>query len=463
MADEEVEKEKPTKYGWGQDFQRLIVAAALKDEGFLGQYGDVLQPQYFDFEYLGSVIRRAKELYEKLDSLPTKATIKEAMVDYCAKFHYSADDLNFVLDQLDVIYQLDVTDLAYVRDKVVEFGQRQAIKEAVGAIVTLYRAVEEKDVHLRARSILEKALQVGLDVSDMGFDFYSNVLQIPELASTGVGSLKRKVPTGIKSLDQNTLGGPGRGEVWAVVGHPGRGKSAFLVNIGASALTRGYPVFHYTVGDLHEIDVAVRYAARLTGCSVADVLNNSEQYVKQAEKLSKFNPHLIIKYYPAGEASVENIRAHAQKTRAVDGIKPGVIIIDYPEELRRPFTENLYLSGDATYSRINSMGNEFDCVMWVASQPKNLPQMKSGRGKKKQVITGDLLGESARKFQKLDGLVSWNMDYDEEREGVARLWNDKTRRGKAYYMMYMKVNLDKMFIREMTGDEKREYLEREDD
>lgn len=443
-------------FGFEEDFQKAIAAVSLQDPNFLKQYDDIVLPGYFDFEYLSSIIRIARELTERLGEVPTKMSLVEEVKEFCIRFNMGVDDREFILGKIEEIYTISTHDSEYIRDRVVTFGQRQAIRSAVLKIVTMIndpRKNTDESTYEQSRDMLEAALRVGLDARNLGFDLYPNLERMPEIASSTIAGIHKKVPTGFDTIDKHTMGGPGRGEVWVVVGLPGRGKSAFLVNIGVAALKHGFPVIHFTIGDLKEEDVGLRYAARLTMCSTYEVITGSEMYMKKAKILARYNPHLRIKYYSSDTATVGHLRAFVARVRALEEFSPAVIIVDYPEELKMAVSNDMYQSGGKNYSALSAMGDEFEALVWAASQPKTLTMLNKAHQDPNYVIQGQEMAESGKKFQKVDGMVSWNMTYEEELFGRGRLWVDKTRRGKSFYLTHCDVDLEKMSIREGKAPE----------
>lgn len=432
-------------YGYDEAFQKAVVAAALQDPMLLTQYSDVLQPGYFDYDYLSSIVRTARELCERLNEVPTKITLVEEMKEFCVRFKLSAADREFILGKVEEIYGTSVNNLEYIRERVVDFGQRQALRGAVLKIVSLFQRPPKKgeDVYEKARDLLQSALDAGLDTQSLGLSLYPSLEALPELASSTIAGISRKIPTGFESLDKDVVGCPGRGELWVVAGLSGRGKSAFLVNIGVAALKRGFPVFHFTIGDLEEVDVGVRYGARLTMCPVYDVIKGTDEYRRRAQKVAKFDPHLHIKYFAPDSASVHHIRAHIARLKYVFEISPGVVVVDYPEELKMPVANDLYLSGGKNYSGLKAIATDFSTLMWVASQVNQWNPKHEN-----DVIMGVNLSESKKKLQKVDGMVSWNMTNEEEMYGRGRLWKDKCRRGRSFQLIHCDVNLEKMLIKE---------------
>lgn len=453
--------EQKRTFSFEEDFQKTILAAALKDPSFMLQYSDVLIPSYFDYEYLSSIMRTARELSERLGEVPTKMSVVEEVKDFCVKFHVKDTDRNFLLNSLEDIYSIEVVDIEFIREKVVSFGQTQALRSAVLKIVELFQSKKDSTfINEKARNELEAALRVGLDTRDLGISLYPNLTKLPQLAQQSKISVLKKIPTGFKTIDDYTLGGPGRGELWVVIGLAGRGKSAFLVNIGAAALREGKSVIHISIGDLDQLDVAIRYACRLTKSTTKDVITNSESYQKKASVVSRYDPHLHIKYYAPDSVSMQHIRAYISKVKLIHEFSPALVIIDYPEELQMPVKNDMYQSGGANYSAMKAMANEFDCLFWAASQPQRwFPAHKD------DVIRGQNIGESSKKFHKVDGLVSWNVNDEEELMGRGRLWVDKTRRAKSFYLVHCKTDMERMTMEETDPpasavDEDNSYLRR---
>lgn len=431
-------------FGFDEEFQKKIVSAALKDPVFLLQYGDVLLPSYFDFDYLASVMRIALELAEKFNQVPTKVSVVEEVKEFCKKFNLDDANRDFLLNKIEEVYRAEIADFDFIQHKVVTFGQRQSLRAAILQVVSLLRDDTSDAAYDKASQIVENAVRTGYNTRDLGLSLYPNLERLPELykASPSSGA---KIPTGFPTLDSLTNGGPSRGEVWAIVGLSGRGKSVFLVNIGAAALKNGFAVIHITVGDLNQLDVAVRYAARLTMSTTQEVILGAEAYRKRAKIIARYNPHLHIKYFASDSANMGHVRSYISKVRAVEGFEQALTIVDYPEELQMPVEGNLYLSGGQNYSSLGRMAVEFNSLFWVASQPNNwIPKFD------KDVIKESNLSESRKKLHKLDGMCSWNMDDEDELLGNGRLWVGKVRRGKSHRLIPCSHDLDRMLIRENT-------------
>ena len=143
-------------YGYEEDFQKNIVSCALQDPSMMLQYKDILLPSYFDYDYLSSIVRTSRELTERCGEVPTKMTLVEEMKEFCVRFNLSGTDREFILGKLEDLYDTEISNIEYVRSKVVDFGQRQALRGAVLKIVTLFNQPSKgDDVYVRYLCIVQ--------------------------------------------------------------------------------------------------------------------------------------------------------------------------------------------------------------------------------------------------------------------------------------------------------------------
>jgi hypothetical protein len=213
------------------------------------------------------------------------------------------------------------------------------------------------------------------------------------------------------------------------------GKSQYLVNMGCNALANDEPVVHITIGDLKESDVFIRYVSNLSYSEQFDVIHMTDNFVRKLEKIQRYTDrYLRIKYYTPGTATPKTVRAYLSKLYAIDGIKPGLVIVDYPEEFKAYGTD-MYQSIGQQYSELMAIAEDFNCLIWTASQV-NRSDLKDPN----KLIRMVNIAESWKKCQKADGIVSLNRTDDEKSTGKARLWIDKVRRGQDSRLISLDVD-----------------------
>jgi KaiC/GvpD/RAD55 family RecA-like ATPase len=436
----------PESYAYSEDFQQRIVALCLKDPVFIRDYEDVVDPKFFDYDYLSSIVRVALEHVTKHNEIPAKATLLEDLKDFCSTYKISPVDAQEMFDKVRDVYAVDLIDPESVKERVVRFGKRQALKSSVMQIVDIIDNDAEYD---RANELVQDALKVGHNTHDLGIQGYGQFQELPSMiAQSGAHDKKRKVPTLFSTFDTNTMGGPGRKELWVVLGLPGVGKSQWLVNIGAAALNQGFSVAHLTIGDLDQVDVFGRYGARLTHLPIRDVIDNTDVYKRRAKKLDQYlERYLRIKYYSSGTLTCAMIRAYLSRLITVDGITPDLLLLDYPDKMKR-LNDNDYTNMGMIYTGISGIVGDFDLLSWAASQV----QRWSPKGEE-EYITQDNVADSWRKAHEVDGLITFNQTVAEYKRGRARGWVDKVRRGIKHFMVHLQCDFAMSYIREMTESE----------
>jgi len=143
-------------------------------------------------------------------------------------------------------------------------------------------------------------------------------------------------------------GGLAPGELGAVVGRPGVGKSPFLVHIALDRLLRGKKVLHVSLrsGAEHvrsyydEIFANLARAARVSG---------PERHALKVER------NRLIHAYPASEFSTETLRQALDLDAQVMDFRPDVVILDgYPE-------------GDALEA-LAALSKERGFALWVSAR-----------------------------------------------------------------------------------------------
>jgi replicative DNA helicase len=429
-----------SQYGYDEEYQCKVVALILRDPSFLHSYSDVADPSYFDYEQLSTIARMGLEFYKKAGTLPTRESMRQEYAEHCQR--YRIPDPEPVLVKIDEVFHANLADGPAIQQRVVDFGRRQALRTATLGIINLLKN-PENDLD-NAQDLVLRALNVGTGAHDLGGMFHAGLPSLPQRLREGFYNRKNKIATGMPTLDEATFGGPGIGEVWMCLAKSGIGKSTWCVHVGLQAIAQGHPVLHVTIADLHQEDVEMRYAQRATGCTAHDVINNSPTYAKRAAIVAKVNQYLRIKYYAAGKADIGTIRSYLTQVWSMDGVRPKVLILDYPDKLKGAADgDSTYLGMGRVMDGLNAIANDFGLLVWAPSQVTRYAP--SGDD---DVITGDNIQDSKRKIDDCDGAISLNQTAVEYRKGRVRLWVDKVRRGRCKFVVNLHDERDKMILRE---------------
>jgi replicative DNA helicase len=402
-----------TKYfkKYGKTFQEKIFQSFLTDSGWTLQMVEVMDPGYFELNYLKFLTQKYFSYQQKYKTFPTLPILLSIVKDSLK------ENKDLVLrDQIvDFLQRMrlnpDIGDLGYVKDQTLDFCKRQAFKEA------LEKAVEDIDEG-KFDSIVDRmksACSVGLP-STVGHDFFK------DMDTRFVKINRAACPTGLKEIDQKDIlnGGLGKGEIGVITANTGVGKSHFLVGLGAEAVRRGKNVVHYTF-ELSENAVGLRFDSNLCGIPSNEVVERKEEVVKIYED-SDFG-RLIIKSYPTGSATINTIRSHIEKL-LLKSFVPNLIIIDYADIMRstRKY-DSMRHELKLIYEEIRNLAMDLNLPIWTASQ--------ANRDSANSNIVGlENMSEAYGKAMVADVVISLSRKASEKATGEGRLFIAKNRAGR---------------------------------
>lgn len=396
---------------YGKSFQEKIFQSLLTDKTWSAQMVEVMDPTFFDVSYLEYLAEKFFAYYKKYKCFPTLGLLVTIVRD-----DLSQRDDAILRDQIvhflhRVKTSTDVNDLAYVKDKTLDFCRKQAFKEALEKSVELIQTEKFESVV----TLMKTAVSVGLP-SSTGHDFFED-------AEARFVKINRQVcPTGLSRLDAKDIfrGGLGRGEIGVVTANTGVGKSHWLVAMGANAMRAGKNVLHYTF-ELTEHAVGLRYDSNLCNMPSNDVQDQKATVLKKYEEMDL--GRLIIKEYPTGSASSITIRNHVEKLM-LKGFKPSVIIIDYADIMRSTRAyDSLRHELKLIYEELRNLAMDLNVPIWTASQ--------ANRDSAKADIVGlENMSEAYGKAMVADVVISLSRKATEKATGSGRLFVAKNRAGR---------------------------------
>lgn len=458
----------PTRYNFSPDYQEKLVALCVQDPMFLHRFaGSALKPEWFEVSSVGAAIRILIDYYKSYGRPPTETALVEEIGRHASRANLKPDYLNDILSVCSRAFSAKLDDREHLTDLTIEFARRQAFKIGVKEIVEM--EIRGDDIS-RSPQILSDHISIGLSENE-GSDLFTS---LPGLTAEAQGSDFYSKAGAIRSiflpsLDDALNGGFRRKEVWSIVGRAGFGKSMLLVNLGWAAIRQRIPVVHFSFGDLHDLDVRLRYASRLAGISMGRIVAGSTDYEVRAKAMVQGGnlPYLRTIYYPSGVATSETVRSHLSRIALGDGVKVGVVIVDYPGEMRRRNVESLYIGGEEVYSALDQIADDFNCLVLAGSQIA-VSKLMFGRKLKRgedvnpfDVLTEDMMDESSRKGQKVDGVITINQHPREYQSGngLVRLWLDKSRRGRKQILLPCRAVFSSCFFSEIKLEEWRSRME----
>ncbi len=391
---------KLTQYGHA--FQIKALAVLITDRDFLQQTADIVSPDYFDNDAGKWVIRKTLKYYNEYKTIPTMEVFKVEIEGIHQELQSVA-----VKDLLKQAYKASkATDLDYVKNTFLDFCKNQTLKGALMKSVDLLELGDYDDI----RNLIDKALKAGTE-RDIGHEY------LAELEDRFREEARNTVETPWPLINKLLCGGLGQGDLGMIAGGPGGGKSWALVALGAQAVKTGHTVIHYTL-ELNEKYVGRRYDACFTEIPVSDIMLHKDQVKDKVENL---RGGLYIREYPAGQATVNTLRAHLEKC-IQQNIEPDLIIIDYADLLTSKTSKEKRDKLDDIYTNLRGLATELKLPIWTASQVNR-------SGAREDIIQGDRMAESYSKMMITDFAMSLSRNAEDKENGTGRWHVMKNRYG----------------------------------
>ena len=396
---------------YGKPFQEKIFQGLLTDSAWSAQMVEVMRPSFFDVRYLEYLAEKYFAYFTKYKSFPTLTLLITIVKDDLRE----GSDI-ILRDQIvEFLHRLkmnpDMGDLAFVKDKSLDFCKRQAFKAALEHSVELIATDKFESVV----SLMKDAVAVGMP-NTVGHDFFEDA------EARFIKADRQVCPTGIKRVDDQDIlrGGLGRGEIGVVTANTGVGKSHWLVAMGANAMRAGKNVVHYTF-ELSETNVGIRYDSNLCKIPSNEVQDRKDEVLKEYEKMDL--GRLIIKEYPTGSASITTIRNHIEKLM-MKGFVPSLVVVDYADVMRSTRNyDSLRHELKLIYEELRNLAMDLNVPVWTASQ--------ANRDSANSDIVGlENMSEAYGKAMVADFVVSISRKAMEKSTGTGRLFIAKNRAGK---------------------------------
>jgi replicative DNA helicase len=422
------------QYSFDEQFQHKILAMMVRDPKFIQCYEDVLKPTYFSFEILGTLCRLILGYFTQYKCPPTSVAMKTKIMDHVDKFQIDDAMANEFWGVVHEMYEVDLSDGDFIRDKVVAFGRQMAFRQALIKAATIAQEWGDLD---QAEQLFRDALATGQGIGDYGLSL-RDLPDLPAMFRDNI--ISRKVRTGWQTVDMSLGGGLGGGEIGFVCAGSGQGKSTILVNFAAVAIDHSVPVIYIT-HELSEIDVLGRLASRLFGMPEIEVRAGGSLYEQAVSRLMQYKRHLRVKYMNPGTTPAA-IRSYISRVTQVDGFVPGMIVDDYADELTRSDRKsygNRYEDMGIITSELIVLAKDFKCPLWTASQLGRAGFYNENAG-------AENVSDSFQKIMKADVVLVLNQSREQKAQGCGFGKLDKVRRGKDQRQFPLTFDYERMLV-----------------
>lgn len=417
-------EEKASFSRYGKNFQEGLCQLILEDRPFADRITEVLDLNFLELSYLQIFAKKIVDYREKYGVHPTYTTM---MAIFRTELE---EEPEIVQKQVRTyfarIHKTEVDGPDYIKEVSLDFCRKQKLKEAMLESVKLLKTSSYDEIS----STINEALKLGSD-NNFGHDY------IVDFEERFKFKARDPVTTGWDEIDSICKQGLGKGELGVVIAPTGAGKSMVLVHLGATAVSAGKTVVHYTL-ELRDTTIGCRYDSCLTGIPLGELTNFKEDIF---ETVKDIEGKLIVKEYPTKSASVRTIKTHLEGLRKRD-IVPDMIIVDYADLLRSTNNHReKRMELESIYEGLRGLAQEFDCGIWTASQTNR-------SGLNAEVITMESISEAFNKCFVADFIFSVSRTTQDKTTNSGRIFVAKNRNGPdgIIYPIYMDTSRVKIKV-----------------
>lgn len=354
-------------YKYTTQVQLKILALLWRDEQSYTMYRETIKPKYFSKSIHIDLCRIIFDYHEKYGTSPTLDALVEETVQMCEKTKSKQKLEDEYLDTIEQMAEMEFHDIEYIKDKILSFGKRQALVDAVLESAEILEKKPDTQYNQIAE-LVKDAMMVGEDVSDLGLDVYDNIEE-RFLGYLNDDDVIERIPTGMEMLDTCLGGGLGRTEMGVVVAPPGRGKTTTLVSIGGAAVENGYNVLHVSLEN-NDKQILRNYDLRLLKKDMDYIRDNVDKSIAAMFNIKRYrHGKVIVKKYPTKSVTVTTIRNLLDQLKMVKGFIPDVLIVDYGAILKPSINySEKRTSIEGIYEDLRAIADDYNLALWTAAQ-----------------------------------------------------------------------------------------------
>jgi len=334
-----------------KSYEYKVLKLFMTDLEFCKSFITHLKPEYFSNPVLQVFAKILVKYYNKYNTVPTFEYFKNERPKQIPEDLYNSE--------LKKLEQTTLLDSEYTEHLFIDFCKRQLMKNI---ILSAPKLMEQKD-YARIEDLMRQAITIGEDWKNLGLEYFKDYTRFNKKRD------EEYLPTLIEQLDSALGGGLACRSLGVLLGATGVGKTAMLVNLCKAALLQQVSSVYYTL-ELSAEKIALRFDCSFLGKTRAQILSHfrkSEEALRSIYEQKILGAELIIKEYPTGSASVDDIRTHLLMLEKM-GKNIGAIFVDYAEIMKARTSDEFRFKMKEIYEGLRGIAVEFNIPVWTAHQ-----------------------------------------------------------------------------------------------
>lgn len=423
-------------------FQMGVIKLSLQDDYFclqlvkyLAEDNDLDQYTIFDNEGLQVLFKLIVDSVHTFKNRPTEGQIRQKFNEFS-----QADNLEYN-ELLDTVLQQDTHNEDYYRQYLRTYIQQVKMAKGFKKTKKIWKDHPESAPEYM-QMVIDSIRRVSFDKEDI-----VTLKDLPALINEGSTLNSRKIPTGIKALDIDLVGGLPRENLTVVLAGTNVGKSLFCISLGCNALNavdengndKGLKVLHINLEGQRD-EAAKRYAANLAQINYGDLIRGTfdEAAKKRLEDIiARYDENrLKIRNMLGFGATIEELIAYLKEE--YKNFRFDVLVVDYGQLLdSKVKTEGLRFTMSRVFRGLDAISKEFSCVVVTPAQSTRNAQENQNQSFKKfnqqeersHILRSTDISE-AFEIARVSGVIlTLNRTEEEEKTGRLRLFLEKQRQG----------------------------------
>jgi KaiC/GvpD/RAD55 family RecA-like ATPase len=429
------------KPNFNTSFQRGLIKIALNEDFFASQVvrylsldTDVEQYKVFNTKELCIIFDCLTKSMAKYRTRPSEAQIRQYITEF-------AESEQVTLNQtLDDILAEDIHDLEFYREQLTNFVQQAKMGVGFGQIRESWRSDKLATIDVM-QALIDSIRQVQFEEEDI-----LTLHDIDDITNDAKDMLENLIPTGLKALDKDLLGGLPRENFVAVLGGTNSGKSLFCISLGSNAMRLGKKVLHISLEGMRN-EALMRYTSNLSGVPIRGMMqsNLTPQQKVQLNSAREYEENLRIHNMLSFGVTIEDL---ASKCREIyKDFQFDMFIVDYSQLLEsKQKTEGSRQTQTYVHRALAAMAREFNCVVvspiqatrGAQKEQQGFKSKKSGENDPAPILRTDDISEDINIARVAGVILTLNRTDAEAKDGKLRVFLEKQRleeKNKIYGVM----------------------------
>lgn len=436
-------------FNYSPEFQDLILACIVKEHDQFSFLLFNLSSRHFTGLVATVVAEALINYHGQYSRVPSMPVLEELSREKARKVGIDMDEIGEYIKKLD---DTDTGDWKLVKEKLHEFiKEREVLSVLKKSIVAIQEGKPFDYV-----SEFTKAVNVCKDLNEMGllFDPTDGEAVVRKVTASNYG-----IRSGYTLIDQYFPMGFAPGWLIVPLAPPKSCKTTLCLNFAYNMISPGVDEdVIYNTCEISQELAFMRQLCRMIRLPIATIYQNPDHFItvmRQTFERQNFRSKLLFKGWPAGQATISDLKSHA-KMVSQEGLEPRAMFIDYAETVKaaKPTGEALDRRMEADkYTDARAMGTDLGLAVFMPDRCNRetvsmpVPNMTSFQGA----------------FQKggiIDVAFGICMTETEKLHNIFRLFFFLNRHGAS--MQYLRGSLDLETYR-MEINEEIEYIPEDKD